>query len=307
MPEFLNHLGINLTNSKLQLVEINYSGEEFTLENIDEEYFNEFLDLSGKETKTLAIIQSAFNELIMRKPPKSKIVSFTLPHECFLTLRLPYDNSLIQSDLLEQFKWELSLLYPKISEDDLIVQYIKVENFDRSNASTALVIATFKKYLKILSSFCTQNDLKLKYIDNAHFASDNIIALKDCIPNEEYVLSLYTGSNFLSTAILYNNRSVYFNILPAKNSGDIITKVNEELNNNKFIKLPPEIIAKVFIAGENTSDLLIEKLKDDLNIIPEKINPFEEISIPPAMFANKMFTERAASFSAAAGIAFRMI
>lgn len=307
MPAFKNHIGINLTNTKLQLVEINYSGEEFTLENIDEEYFSEFLDMNGKETRVLTILQSAFNELIMRKPLKSKLVSFTLPNECFLSARLPYENSLIQNDLLEQFKWELSALYPKISEDDLVVQFIKAEDFERLNSNTAIVIATFKKYLKILSNFCTHNELKLKYIDNAHIASDNIIALKDCSPNDEYVLSLYTAANFLSTAIIYNNRSVYFNITPAKNSAEVITRITEELNLNKFIKISPDSIAKVYIAGENLSDLLIEKIKESINKNPEKINPFEEISIPPALFANKMFTENASSFTAAAGIAFRMI
>ncbi|MGE5680649.1 MAG: type IV pilus biogenesis protein PilM [Bacillota bacterium] len=307
MPGFQNHLGINITSTRLQLVEINYSGEEFTLESIDEEYFSELLDLNGKETKILTLLQTAFNEIIMRKPIKSRLVSFTLPHECFLTVRLPYENSLIQSDLIEEFKWELRVLFPKLQSEELIVQFIKVDDLEKSSSNTAVVIATFRKYLKILTTFCIQNGLKLKYIDNAHFASDNIIALNDCCPADEYILSLYTGTNSLSFAVLYNNRPIYFNILPAKNSGEVIARINEELNENKHIKLSSEKISKVFIAGENISEMLLEKLKESSGLSPDKINPFEEISIHPGMFANKLFTERATNFTAAAGIAYRMV
>lgn len=307
MPGFQNHIGLNITSTRLQLVEINYSGEEFTLENIDEEYFSEILDMNAKETKIITLLQSAFNELVVRRPLKSKLVSFTLPHECFLSVRLPFENSVIQNDLLEHFKWELSLLYPKINVDDLIVQYVKIEDFEKTvSSNTALVIATFRKYLKILSSFCAQNGLKLKYIDNAHFASDNIIALKENCPSDEFVLSLYTGNNFLSTTVLFNNRAVYFNILPIKNAGEIVAKIKDELN-NKFVKLSTENLAKVFIAGENLSDSLLDRIRENLNLNPEKVNPFEDISIQPELFANKFFTEKASSFTASAGIAFRLV
>ncbi len=44
MPGFDNHLGFNISSSKLQVVEVNYVGEQFRLVNVDEAYFNDPID-----------------------------------------------------------------------------------------------------------------------------------------------------------------------------------------------------------------------------------------------------------------------
>lgn len=306
MPGFQNHAGINLTNSKMQLVEVNYSGEEFTIENADEEYFSEFLDFNAKETKVMATLQSAFDELMMRRPLKSKLISFTLPHNFFLIARLPYESTLVQSDMLEEFKWELSVLFPKTSKDEIVAQSIKLEDY-RKSAPSAIVIATYRKYLKLLNNFCTKNGLKLKYVDNVHIASDRIISLINSFSDREIVLSTYVTGEYLSVAFLFKGKPVYFNIVPLANAGEILPCLSKELEAGKSMKINPSSISKAFIAGENIPDSLLERAKSSLNISFSRFNPFEELKANPELFESRAFTERANSFSPAAGIAFRLV
>ncbi len=46
-----NNVGININETKIQVVELNNNGDEFRVENIDEEYFPELLNFDDKEGK----------------------------------------------------------------------------------------------------------------------------------------------------------------------------------------------------------------------------------------------------------------
>lgn len=305
-PMFENHTGINITSSKLQLVEVNYSEEEFTIENADEEYFKDFLDFDARETKILSILQDAFDELIMRKPINSKFVSFTLPHEFFRIVELPYEKTLIQNDLIEQFKWELSVLYPRLSADEMIIQYINVDDIDHENADKAIVVAAFRRYLKLLNNFCKQNELKLKFIDNVHAAADRLITSQTSVP-DDLILSVYITGNYLSVSFLQNGKPLYFNVIPLLNAGEIIPRLTEELKGEKNYKFCKRFISKAYISGENVSDSLLSRTRDALDINFIRFNPFHELKASPLLYNSKAFTERASSFAAAAGIAFRLV
>jgi Tfp pilus assembly PilM family ATPase len=306
MPGFQNHAGINLTSAKMQLVEVNYSDEEFIVENADEEYFSEFLDLNAKETKVLATLQGAFDELVMRRPLKSKLVSFTLPNSLFHVVRLPYENTLVQDDMLEEFKWELSNLFPKSSREEMVVQSIKVED-NKKTFSSAIVVATYRKYLKLLNNFCLKNGLKLKYVDNVHIASDRLISLGNSPSDREVILSVYIAGEALSVTFLFRGKPIYFDIVQLSNAGEILTRLSEELEAGKSIKINPASISKAFISGDNIPDSLLEKAAKSLSIDFIRFNPFEELKVNPDLFESRAFTEKANSFSPAAAIAFRLV
>ena len=75
MNSLENRAGFNISSSKLQVVEINFESGQFELENVDEAYFNEPLNLENdKETKIASVLQGAFDELLVRKPLKSNLL-----------------------------------------------------------------------------------------------------------------------------------------------------------------------------------------------------------------------------------------
>jgi len=85
MNGFENHAGFNISSSRLQVVEVNFRNDQFFLHNIDEVYFDDHINfLEDKETKITSLLQSAFNELVIKNPLSSSLVSFTLPLSCFM-------------------------------------------------------------------------------------------------------------------------------------------------------------------------------------------------------------------------------
>jgi len=145
-----DHTGFTLTSSKIQFVEVGFKNEKFILQNIDEVYFDERLNLTeDKETKITSVLQTAFNELLIKNRTSASTASFTLPVEMFYTVQIPYDNTLLYQDLLEEIRWELSVLYPFVNPKELVIQHIEIEKNKIVDRNTILVSALRRKYLQM--------------------------------------------------------------------------------------------------------------------------------------------------------------
>ena len=128
MAVFFIHAGLNVSGTKLQVVELLGSPDGVRLDNLNEVVFAEPIDYkSDNETKILTQLQTAFDEFRLKKPVKSRKLSFSLPLEMFYIAQLPFDNTLLHKDIMEEFKWEFSVMYPFVSPEELILQYLEVE------------------------------------------------------------------------------------------------------------------------------------------------------------------------------------
>ncbi len=307
MPGFENHVGFTISGSKLQLVEIIYKNDRYILENIDEAYYDEPLNLgSDKETKISALLQGAFNELIIKKPLKSSFASFTLPFELFFTMQVPYDNTLLHQDLIEEFRWELSVLYPYAVHKDFAIEYIEVEKNNLISYNSAIVIALPRKYLQLILNFCSNNNLHLQFVDNIHFASERALALSYPLNNRGIILSVYFNNKFLSLIFSIDGKPVNLKVIPLTDAGEIPSLLLTETTSNESFKINRNLINSAYITGDDISDSIIESLNKALGMEFIPFNPFEKINPAPALFDNKYFSEKFNSFSPAAGIAYRL-
>lgn len=307
MNSFENHAGFNIFSSRLQVVEINFKSGQFLLENVDEAYFNEHLNLENdKETKINSQLQCAYNELLVRKSFKCNFVSFTLPLDLFKIMQVPYDNTLLNQDLLEEFRWEFSILYPHLPINDLVIQYIEIDKNKINEAGAAIVIGIPRKFLQIIHNFCTFNKLKIRFIDNVHIASDRALFVSNILQTKGLILSVYYSGNNLSVIYSYDCKPVYFKIIPINDAGQITHLLLDEINNNKYIGVNKNIIKNAYIAGEDLSVSLAKSLSDAIGLDFNFFNPFTLIKPETNLRQNKCFIERYNSFSSATGIALRL-
>ena len=89
---FNDHAGINLTESKLQIVEICYKNDSFYLENVDQVVHSEPLIPDMAEDDFIKIIQDSFKKIQNKKPLATS--KFHLP--C-LIISLRYLKSLMKT------------------------------------------------------------------------------------------------------------------------------------------------------------------------------------------------------------------
>lgn len=307
MSSYENHAGITITSSKMQLVEVVHNNDQFLLNNIDEVFFNESINFDlDKETKILSLLQAAYNELIIKKSLKSSLVSFSLPLSLFNIMQIPYDNTLLNQDLMEEFRWEFSVLFPYLKVKDLVIQYIEVEKNPLNDNNTAIVISLNRRFLYLLHTFCEQNKLKLRFVDNVHIASDRALFLNNNLNDKGVALSIYFSNNLLSTIISFNGRPVYFKLNQLKDAGEITTVLKEEIENNKIINVNTKMITSAFVTGDELSPSMTEAISRTIGVNLSYFNPFLKIIPDLDLQDNIYFTEKFNSFAPAAGIAFRL-
>jgi Tfp pilus assembly PilM family ATPase len=307
MSGYENHAGFNISSSKLQVVEVNNINDQFRLVNVNEAPFDEQINFNSLDkSKFSALLQGAFNKLQHNKKLNSKTVSFSLPFEFFYTMQIPYDISLLYQDLIEEFKWEMSVLYPFISLQDLVVQYTEIEKGPFIENNMALVFGIERNFIKLLNDFCSNNDLKLNLIDNQHIASERSLSISNAIKYKGLTLSIYLTKKFLSLFYAFNGKPLYFKTIPLNDFSEISEHLIRETTNPSILKIEKSQIESVFISGENVSHHLAATLKKILGFDFILFNPFDKIRPLPELYESKLYLEKYNSFSSAAGIAFRI-
>jgi len=303
---FENHAGLNFCETKLQLVELSYKNNSFCLENVDQSIFKENLAPEITETKLIAILQDAFNKIISKKPLNTKFVSFTLPNSYFNIFEIPFDSSLTRKDLLQHFRWEISILYPNADCENFFIQHIEVNKSTIRTEPKAIVFALRKDIVKTIHRFCQANNLELKFVDNAHLASNAFLYMDKSLAKNEIVYSLYIDQNYSSFTAIEGVNPFYFQVLNENGSAifnefDIIRKQLNELELNS------EDVKELILYGQSITKEFEDRIIEKFNLPLRKINPFDRFHVDDEMKKNPHYSVQYNSFSAATGIAIRII
>ncbi|MGD8780407.1 MAG: hypothetical protein PVH88_15760 [Ignavibacteria bacterium] len=307
MSFFKGHAGFNISGSKLQIVEIDYKEDKFILENVDEEYFSEFWKLSDSEAKIITILQKAYNEIILRKPLKSNHISFSLPDDIFKIVELPFESALSNTDLKKHIDWELSVLFPDNSPDEFSCQFILKDSILYKERKNILLIIIPKKYLKIFHKFAVRNNLKLRFVDNAHIAATSIITLENQDQMESKYLSVLVSEKTVSVIVVQNGNPVYFKISAIKSASELVTSIANEIQKVSDHGIDRSQIANFYISGESVSEYLLHAVKENMGISLIKLNPFNVLNISESLKENETYREKYNSFTSSTGITLRKV
>lgn len=303
---FKNHIGINLTETKLQLVEISFKDDSFYLENVDQTIHTENLTAVFPEDKLIGILQSSFDKIAKRKPLNSQSISFALPNNYFKIFEVPYDNSLVKKDLHEHFRWEISILYPECDNDIFFIQHIEIDKSSIRSEKRAIIFAVAKNLVSAIHKFCKQNTLDLKYIDNAHLASNAFLYLNTQKVNSEITLSIYVDQRFSSISAVEGIFPFYFKVLDPSNQ-NIFEELTGALSKFNDFNLSLNDFGRVLLFGQDLTDDFESKMKSFFGPSLVIINPFERLRTEESIIKNPLYRIKFNSFTAAAGIAIRIV
>lgn len=305
MSAITNQLGLNITEEKLQIVELNYTDDGCYLENIDEEYFEELISAETKEAKFIYILQNAFNEIILRNPINANKVSVSLPLSFFNTFEIPTEQNLTGSDFDEYLEWEFSKLYPGLYKENFVIQsYVTKSDKNDDDSLNAFVYVISKSILKIIHKFCVRNDLHLKNIDNTHIASTAFLRLKH---NQEKQLSLFIDNHRVSVILHSNNQFLYYKQKEHKSVAEISLLVKDIFNevNERYFKFDSP--KSILLFGNIYSEKLKNELEKTLELSIQTVNPFEQLKTTLDLSENKFYEENNIKFSSATGMALRLV
>lgn len=307
MQNLPNRLGINLSENKLQLVELSFSGSEYVVSSLEEVFFDEPLNFeSDKETKLILTIQSAFNEILINGGISTTEVAFSLPLNCFTFFQVPYDNTLLQNDLVDQFRWEFSILFPHKTESEYQFQFYEMEKSIFVQESKAIVLAMKKKLIDLLYTFCDRNNLILSTVDCNHFAFDKSIQLLDQNIKQGFVCSIYLDDPLVSVELLFEQKPIFMKVFPLKNKATFVDQIKMIFKEEIPIDLSQYKIDKCYFGGDEVTVAFVSQIEEQLQMPCYSVNPFVSLNTSKEFQNEKYFHEKAHAFAAAAGIAFRL-
>lgn len=304
MSVFQAHAGINLSSAKLELVAINYTDKQCFVENVDEEYFSEFINFDDKETRIISILQQAFDNILIRNRFSSSNVSFSLPSEIFKIFEIPYETDLHKDDLINHLDWEFSVLYPLLNRDDYLIRYFQF-NDEVRKPKHLVAFAIERRIINVINKFALRNNLTIKYIDNEHVAASTSMIINE-LANEN-IFSVFIGYHHFTIMITDKNLPVYFRKKTLKSFADFKDAFEEEFDTLKDKFTEEYKFEKVFVFGDKYPASVTEVVKSKLDCELNYLNPFSLIKPPDTTQKTTSLVNNPTIFSAAAGMAYRLI
>ena len=288
----MNHVGCNITEKQLQIVEVVKGSQGYLLENVDEQRFSNELDFSSSDSTFVSEIQNAIESIWVRHPLQSTRISIALPVDKFRIFNFPYTENLTETKLKEQIDWEFSILFPTLSIEDYIVRP-KIISKSFYSHQEVLVIAADKIIIQPIHDMFTESNIKLQFVDCSHFASDLLVGKQNSV-------SIYVSENVFSASIYSEGKLIGFRKFNPSDTDTLVDYISnitshQESGLNKF-----------YISGNNKIDETKSVLEDLLKCNFDVIKPFDRIKPSSSFIQNDNYSNHPNLFSAAAGIGFRL-
>jgi len=304
MNEFQRCVGLNLTTSKLQFVEIEKVNNHLIINNAGQTFVSPAIIFKEQdETFIQQQLQAAFDELKIRNSISSNLVSFTLPPELFITLQLPYDENLSQAEVRDEFNWEISQLFPFINNEDLATKFYELDSSLLPAKRNALVVALNKKYLLLIKNFCLKNNLTPKLVDNSSITANSFINSFNDV-NKSVTIHLFNARDSITLFINISSKPAYVKVFSKQNEY-YINKIIEEFSREIFKGVANSSSKSAILSGEDLEGDLLSEIGRGTELVFEKFNPFEIIKFKTDSQNNQIPPDHFSSFISATGVASR--
>lgn len=304
MNGFQRCAGINVTTSRLQFVEVEKETDQLFITNFGRTFISPSINFEEQLEIVLPTqLQTAFDEINIKNPISSKNVSFTLPPELFITIQLPYDNKLTQTEITEELRWEISQLFPFLPSEELAIKFYEIWENILPGDSNALVVALNKKYLLLLKNLCTKNNLTPRLVDNASVTANGFI--NNYFPEHNSItVNIYNSKNTITIFLNVSSKLAYVKVLQ-KTDNDLINSIAKEFSLEKLQGLINKPSKYAFLFGDDISAELLSEIRLATKLDFVKFNPFEIIRLKSNLHNSGISAEQYSTLTAATGIASR--
>jgi Tfp pilus assembly PilM family ATPase len=304
MNDFQRCVGINLTASKLQFVEIEKEPDQIQVFNLGQTFISPPIVYNVKDEALIQQqLQTSFDELKIRNPISSNNASFTLPPELFITIQLPYEANLTQKEIREEFNWEISQLFPFISVEELAIKFYELDGSFLPGKNNALVVALNKSFLMLIKNFCLKNNLTPKLVDNASITANNFINNYLENDNKSATINIFNSKNSITFFINISSKPAYVKIFPKQD--DYINKLIGEISRDNFRDVVNNSFKSAILSGEELDGELLAEIGRGTELVFEKFNPFEVVKFKTELRKDEITSDQFSSFTSAIGIASR--
>ena len=118
--------------------------------------------------------------------------------------------------------------------------------------------------------------------------------------------SIYLDDPLISIELLFEQKPIFMKVFPLKNKAEFVEQIKSIFADEIPIDLTQYKIDKCYFGGDEITTSFISQIEEQLHIPCYSVNPFISLNTSKDFQNEKYFHEKAHSFAAAAGIAFRL-
>ncbi len=301
------HLGIELADGVIRLVEINHSGKGNALSLLDEiatDISFESVELNTyiRESTFADGVTELLSTHLGRDHIRARQVAVALSSAQAFIVHLPVDAHLSKSELYEHLRWELSNYYPDESPDTFALATYFMRRLNGSREM--LVVAVRREIIDFLKTVFSRCDLPIDIIDIDHFAAEHALRATYADIATMDVALFGLKSHHLDVSVISKGKFLLFRHDRFENGTDAQYFVTRQIATIQE-KLSAVALDNVFLYGPEVTSELCVALTEMLNLPVERMNPFRGLTISRELQDNEALTMSFHRFAPSAGLALR--
>jgi len=314
-------LGIYLKENNVKLIEVESSAtQQFRINKIVQAQLNTPLNIDTLyNDQKLAEIGNQLQQIVKNYKLNTQYAIFALPGQLTLMKKLPYDEDLSDSDLIDQVDWEVKE-FSYSSDDEYIVDFQKLQPTSRRQIKEMLIVSVREKIVRQFRNLFSISKLNIKVIDldiftakraievNYDLRIGDIIALVDIKPRGLLFTIIEDKEFCISQEVSLNKIGVSVDSLESLDEEEIAKFVSKELRriilDNKLGE-NIESLNRIFLYGDMVKDSILETLQNNHNVRIDRANPFRRLLFAPNVSVDENIWSRPETFTVCVGAALR--
>jgi len=249
-----SRLGINITATKLQFIEILSDTTDVRIINVGEQHFNKNIDwFLDKETVIKDLLRDILRESVFSRKTNSKIVSFSFPLEVFRIYCSHQIKRLDKDELLRYYRWELSVLYPNSDFSDYSFSTAFLRSESLLGDSRVIIAALYKRLMKVILDLCKDAGMIVGAVDTSHFAFDKAVLFLHKEFIRDISATVLLDENNFSFELFNEGSAVFYKLLHAK--FDYYELLFDPEKIDPDLKIVMKRIKKIYICSMGESEI----------------------------------------------------
>lgn len=307
MANDVNRIGLSISPDGIRVVEIIEIQDRFILNVVDEEKFSSQINfLNASEAEISASLIVCFQNILSRNKFRSSKIFVSLYPGFFYCFQIPYESSLLESDLNSEIIWEFKIMFPHEKEDNFVFdKYIIPINY-LFDYNSMLIAALRKNILNGIEKFANNFSLEVIAIDSSHFAFEKALQFSLNDLEQGINLSVYFCYDICTCSVLIEGKLVRFLQYKIGEFDTPLMVYERLINGLTEIGIIKEKINKVFFGGEDIPADELKMISEQIGLTLVQINPFARLPFNSILKKNIFFNEKYHSFYDAAGAAVRL-
>ena len=291
-------LGISISDTVVQAVEIRRDGPIATLLAIDEWENTVHVDEARRAANGVQQFEEYLAAFLKVNKVKARRASVALDTAFLFINTLPFEDGLPLAEMKEHINWELTQYFPDEDPKGFVSDVQKMTALPDTNRSEYLSVSVRRPYVQTIARALEKQNLELDVLDADHFSADTALRINYPDTHRRYLALVGIKESRLDISFIRNgNLEGYIYKLVHSNQ-----EIVDEIGN--LSRETPGIFS-ITAYGPYLQKELLVRIRRGSTLLVEALNPLRHVNVSDTLRLAEHLSGPSYRFASAVGVALR--